>query len=98
MPLEAEDPHNPTEEQLKRRAFKEFVLPPVDDQNLHEIEEMVDHAKPIADPKSILEYLQNLSDRISEAKRVEMTSAGNQNRNCDAYLRRIERLTGKIPH
>jgi len=82
---------------LNRKAFKEFVMDKVDEDNLTEIENNLRDGKINNSNKEVMmDYLGKLYNRIKEIKTLEYTYEGELNLNVNSYLQRIKTLLERI--
>jgi len=92
-----EDPYDIDDEILNKRAYNEFVIDSIDENNLKEIEKSLSNGQINAENKSMMtEYLLKLYKKIAEIKKQEYAYEGDENTNINNYLSRIRSLMEKI--
>ena len=95
--LRREDEYRPSEHVMKKKAYEEFELSLVDEQNLKELEKNIKEKKIDSSNKTdMLDYLMELHSKLLETKESEYEYEGDANLNINSYLRRVELLMNKI--
>lgn len=85
------------DEIIKKKNYKEFVLPKHDQESLADIEKTLKEGKIDSSNKTMyLEYLLKLFNSIDMIKRNEHEYEGDNNLNVNMYLNRIQGLIKKI--
>lgn len=86
-----------SDEAIKRRNYKEFVLSPLDQDSLKDIENTIAKGKVTDENREeIVEFLEGLHRRIMAVKRNEYEYEGEQNLNVNEYLMHIQKLLQRV--
>jgi hypothetical protein len=92
-----EDPYDIDDEILNKRAYSEFVMDSIDENNLKEIEKSLSKGQIDKNNKAMMiDYLLKLYRKIAEIKKQEYSYEGEDNTNINNYLMQIKTLLDKI--
>ncbi|HYD03175.1 MAG TPA: hypothetical protein VEC16_02650 [Alphaproteobacteria bacterium] len=86
-----------SDEHTKARAYTEFKLSKVEEDNLKDIENTINARKVDASNKGfMMTYLKSLHTKIQNVKENERQFEGDDNANVNEYLERISLLMNKL--
>lgn len=92
-----DDPYDISDDEAKKRSYREFVMDRFDEASLKDIETSLEKGKINSSNKKIMiEFLINLHKKISDIKANEYAYEGDNNLNINIYLSRIKNLLEKL--